>query len=117
MSLDNLREDIDRRLARLAEQNTIQIERQSTFPGVDAFEQNKQSPLIKAVETLTGQVADSVAFATEAPFFQHMGMDVVVMGPGSINSAHQPNEFIDLNDIELAISTCLLYTSPSPRDA
>ncbi|MEO0443088.1 MAG: acetylornithine deacetylase [Pseudomonadota bacterium] len=105
MSLDNLREDIDRRLARLAKENAITIERESAFPGVDAFEQSHHSPLIKAVEALTGQTSDSVAFATEAPFLQKMGMDVVVMGPGSIDSAHQPNECIDLNDIELAVTT------------
>jgi acetylornithine deacetylase len=103
MSLDNLREDIDKRLAIIAKQQQIQIERYMLFPGVDAFEQATNSPLVQAVERLTGQSADNVAFATEAPFFQALGMDVVVMGPGSIDQAHQPDEYIDLADVDSAV--------------
>jgi acetylornithine deacetylase len=105
MKLDNLREDIDKKIAIIAREKNIIIERQSLFTGVDAFEQTANSPLIQAVESLTQQQADSVAFATEAPYFQKLGMDVVVMGPGSIDQAHQPNEFIDLGDIEFAVKT------------
>ncbi len=105
MRLDNLREDIDRKIATIARENNIIIERQSLFTGVNAFEQMADSPLIQAVESLTQQQAQSVAFATEAPYFQELGMDVVVMGPGSIDQAHQPNEFIDLGDIEFAVKT------------
>jgi acetylornithine deacetylase len=105
MKLDNLREDIDKKIAIIARDKNIIIERQSLFAGVDAFEQMATSPLIKAVESLTQQQAHSVAFATEAPYFQKLGMDVVVMGPGSIDQAHQPNEFIDLGDIEFAVKT------------
>jgi acetylornithine deacetylase len=105
MSLDGLREDIDKELTIIAEKNNIIIERESLFKGVDAFEQAADSELIKTVEKLTGMHSDSVAFATEAPFFQAMGMDVVVMGPGSIDQAHQPNEFIALDQIAPAVKT------------
>ena len=54
-------------------------------------------------EKLTGSTSESVAFATEAPFLQSMGMQTVVMGPGSIDQAHQPDEFIDCSQIEPAI--------------
>ncbi|MEM6938024.1 MAG: acetylornithine deacetylase [Pseudomonadota bacterium] len=37
----------------------------------------------------------AVSFATEAGSFQRAGISSVVCGPGSINQAHQPNEFID----------------------
>jgi len=103
MNLDNLREDIDKRLKIIAAEKNIIIERNSLFSGVDAFEQDKNSPLIKTVEELTRQVSGSVAFATEAPFMQTLGMDTVVMGPGSIDQAHQPNEFIDLSEIKNAV--------------
>ncbi len=105
MSLDDLREDIDKKLNALAIENKIIIERQSLFEGVDAFEQSADSELIQAVEELTGKTSASVAFATEAPFLQAMGMDVVVMGPGSIDQAHQPDEYIDLKQIEPAVKT------------
>ena len=105
MSLDNLREDIDKILDQIAEQKNIAIQRECLFSGVDAFEQEKNSPLIQQVEKLTQQQAGSVAFATEAPFLQALGMDVVVMGPGSIDQAHQPDEFIDLSEIDFAVKT------------
>ena len=105
MSLDDLREDIDKELNVIAEKNHIIIERHSLFNGVNAFEQAADSELVKTVEKLTGMHSDSVAFATEAPFFQAMGMDVVVMGPGSIDQAHQPDEFIALDQIAPAIKT------------
>ncbi len=38
--------------------------------------------------------ADAVAFGTEGGIFQGHGFPVVVCGPGSIDQAHQPNEFI-----------------------
>jgi len=104
MDLHHLREDIDRRLRTIASEKNIVIERVSLFSGVDAFEQDKNSELIKTVEKLTQQSSESVAFATEAPFMQALGMDTVVMGPGSIDQAHQPNEFIDLNEIEDAVN-------------
>jgi len=103
MDLQHLREDIDQRLRGIASEKNILIERVSLFSGVDAFEQDKNSELIKTVERLTQQSSESVAFATEAPFMQALGMDTVVMGPGSIDQAHQPNEFIDLNEIENAV--------------
>lgn len=36
-----------------------------------------------------------VSFATEAGSFQRAGISSVVCGPGSIDQAHQPNEFVD----------------------
>jgi acetylornithine deacetylase len=41
-----------------------------------------------------------VSFATEAGSFQRAGISSVVCGPGSINQAHQPNEFIDPAELE-----------------
>ncbi len=41
-----------------------------------------------------------VAFATEAGSFQRAGVASVVCGPGSIDQAHQPNEFIEIAELE-----------------
>ncbi len=40
-----------------------------------------------------------VSFATEAGSFQRAGISSVVCGPGSIDQAHQPNEFIDPSEL------------------
>ena len=37
-----------------------------------------------AAEKLTGHAAEAVAFGTEAPYLQAMGMDVIVLGPGDV---------------------------------
>ena len=59
-----------------------------------------ESELIKAAEAMTGQQAGAVSYATEAPFLTSLGMDVVVLGPGSIDQAHQPDEFVPLEQIQ-----------------
>lgn len=42
----------------------------------------------------------SVAFGTEAPYFNSMQTETIVIGPGSINQAHQPNEYLPIDQID-----------------
>ena len=42
-------------------------------------------------------------YATEAPFLQAMGVNTLVMGPGDIKRAHQPDESLDADQIKPAI--------------
>lgn len=46
-----------------------------------------------------GNGAGLVPFGTEAGIFQAMGMQVVICGPGSIEQAHKPDEFIALEQL------------------
>lgn len=43
--------------------------------------------------------ADTVPFGTEAGIFQSLGMSVVVCGPGSIEQAHKPDEYVSLDQL------------------
>ncbi len=53
------------------------------------------------VMELTGaKGAGTVPFGTEAGIFQGLGMSVVVCGPGSIEQAHKPDEYVALDQIE-----------------
>ena len=45
-------------------------------------------------------VTSVVSFGTEGGLFQQAGFSTVVFGPGSIDQAHQPDEFIDLRQVE-----------------
>lgn len=45
--------------------------------------------------------ADSVAFGTEGGIMQGAGLPVIVCGPGSIDQAHQPNEYIKRDQLKL----------------
>lgn len=104
MDNDELRQIITQRLTPIAETSGTDIVLSSLFEGVDPFGEDEQSELVKACEQLTGNRSDSVAFATEAPFMQQLGMQTLVLGPGSIDQAHQPDEFIPLNQIAPAVN-------------
>jgi acetylornithine deacetylase len=53
------------------------------------------------VKFLTGaNQTVGLAFATEAGQFQHAGLSAIVCGPGSIQEAHQPDEFIERSQLE-----------------
>lgn len=104
MDNDELRQVIAQRLTPIAETSGTDIVLSSLFEGVDPFGESANSELVKVCEELTGNTADTVAFATEAPFMQQMGMQTLILGPGSINQAHQPDEFIPLDQIGPAIN-------------
>ncbi|HUZ13559.1 MAG TPA: acetylornithine deacetylase [Caulobacteraceae bacterium] len=44
--------------------------------------------------------ARAVSFASEAGQFQRAGLPAILCGPGSIDQAHQPDEYIDLAQLE-----------------
>ncbi|MAX98454.1 MAG: acetylornithine deacetylase [Oceanospirillaceae bacterium] len=104
MSNDQLREELQRRLTPIAEQNQVTLEYTPLFPGVEPFETAQTSPLVAAAERLTGHSAITVNYATEAPFLQNMGIETLVLGPGSIDQAHQPDEFLEHSQIDPCVS-------------
>lgn len=104
MSADLLREAVFKRLSPLAEQFNVEIKAESLFPGIPAFQNDKHSELVQTAEKLTGYQAEAVAFGTEAPFLQDLGMDTIVMGPGSIDQAHQPDEYLAFDQIKPTVA-------------
>jgi len=101
---DEVREAIRQRLAKIGEQRGLDIELRQLIEDVSPFEQAADSELVQLAEKLTGHTAIAVAFATEAPFLQQLGMETIVMGPGSIDQAHQPDEFMPLDQIQPCIA-------------
>ena len=99
-----VREDIRQRLAHIGQVRGLDIEMRSLIQDVSPFEQAADSELVRLAEKLTGHEAIAVAFATEAPFLQQLGMETIVMGPGSIDQAHQPDEFMALDQIKPGIA-------------
>ena len=63
------------------------------------FEVPADAEVVRAVAEATGKDAGTAAFATEAPFYQKLGAETVIVGPGSIDVAHQPNEHLPLSSI------------------
>ncbi|WP_460275355.1 acetylornithine deacetylase [Celeribacter sp. ULVN23_4] len=48
--------------------------------------------------------ADVVPFGTEAGLFQQIGMQAVICGPGSIDQAHKPDEYIALDQLKQSLA-------------
>jgi len=67
---------------------------------VPAFATEPHSSMVKICEALTHHSCESVSFATEAPYLKDLGMDVVILGPGSVEQAHQPDEYLPLERIQ-----------------
>ncbi len=103
MDNDELDTLIQKVLTPVAERRAINIGLRALMPGLAAYEEPENSDIVALVEQLTGQTADTVGFATEAPFFQQLGLQTIVMGPGSIDQAHQPDEFMALDQIRPTI--------------
>ncbi|MGE0483301.1 MAG: acetylornithine deacetylase [Gammaproteobacteria bacterium] len=68
-----------------------------------ALETPRDSRLVGMLEALSGNRARSVAFATEGPFFNALGCESVIFGPGDIAVAHQPNEHVEIARIDSMI--------------
>ena len=72
---------------------------------VDGLEPLPDSEAVRLVAELTGaNQADVVAFGTEAGLFQGSGISAVVCGPGSIEQAHKPDEYVTCSQLELALA-------------
>ncbi|MEZ5595035.1 MAG: acetylornithine deacetylase [Pseudomonadales bacterium] len=65
------------------------------YPPVPPFAGADDGLLALTLAELSGAAPDVVAFGTEGPFLQQLGMETVIFGPGSIDQAHQPNEFLE----------------------
>ena len=103
MKVTDLRHEMQQRLKHVLHNTGIQLKTVPLFDGVDAMETDKNSELVKLAEKMTHTEAQAVAFATEAPYYKAMGLETIVMGPGSIQQAHQPDEYIETKMLNPAV--------------
>lgn len=78
----------------------LRVEFESLTDGTPPVETPADARIVRAAEEFTGAAAKAVAFGTEAAFYQRLGMDVVILGPGSIAQAHQPDEYLALDALD-----------------
>jgi acetylornithine deacetylase len=82
----------------------------AVFPGADIATEtvvsvpplvpDPGSPAETLARRLTGaNTATTVSFASEAGLYQQVGIPAIICGPGSIDVAHQPNEFITREEL------------------
>ena len=69
----------------------------SEIPPLDT---SAETAIVGLAQELTGNTAiGKVSYGTEASQFQRAGISTVVCGPGSIEQAHKPNEFVALDQV------------------
>ena len=100
MKSDQVRAELRERVDAALKGTGLGTEFRSLFAGTDPLETPATSELVKCAEALTGHQAEAVAFGTEGPYLQALGMQTVILGPGDIDVAHQPNESLPLAMIE-----------------
>lgn len=100
MDMNQLRQSLRDEVGEVARDRGLLCGFTKLFDGVPGMETAADSPLIKLAENLTGRRSLSAAFATEGPYYKLMGMDTVVLGPGNIAQAHQPDEFLVMGNIQ-----------------
>jgi acetylornithine deacetylase len=75
----------------------IVFEPMATIPSLDTDEDSQVTQLAKAI---TGDNSvRKVSYNCEACLFDDAGVPTIICGPGDIDQAHKPNEFIELDQI------------------
>ncbi|GKT14095.1 acetylornithine deacetylase [Acidovorax sp. SUPP2522] len=71
-----------------------------TICEIPSFLGNRDDAVTRLAQRLAGEQGTTlVAFGTEAGLFKNAGIPTVVCGPGSIQQAHQPDEYVSLDQL------------------
>ena len=99
MAMDELYGLLDAKLKPLQQQFPNAICLEHLHEAIPGYKCDPDSAIVRLVQEVTGNSAEPANYCTEAPFVQDLGCQTIVMGPGSIAQAHQPDEFIRLDEI------------------
>lgn len=88
--------------------------------GLEPADANQARDILMELTGANG--ADLVAFGTEAGIFQSLGLSAVVCGPGSIEQAHKPDEYVSLDQLQQCLDMLdrlggKLAKAPEDQDA
>lgn len=99
MDRAQLRDTLHQRVRGIFENSKLSVEFDVLFDGADPMYTPANADIVRFAEKLTGESASAVAFSTEAPYLTGLGMDTIVLGPGNIEQAHQPDEYLAVDRI------------------
>ena len=95
---------IEQALAPVYKQFPNRLSLDLMYPSAPAFACRDEQNILALAEQLTGKKMQTANYATEAPFINQLGCDTIVLGPGSIEQAHQPDEFMSLDYVDPTVS-------------
>jgi len=82
----------------VAPESGFQWHEQSRFPGLDS---PQDAEVVRLAMRLTGaNTTGKVSFGTEGGLFSASGIPAVICGPGYIEQAHKPDEYVALEQLE-----------------
>lgn len=99
LPVEDLYAMVNENLKPMLEQYSDLIEIRHLHDGIPGYECEHSAQVVQVVEKLLGEKCDAVNYCTEAPFIQQL-CPTLVLGPGSIEQAHQPDEFLETKFIE-----------------
>ncbi len=110
MDANAVLEGIHQLVSEEAARSGVSFDVKPFYPPVPPFEGQRDGDLVRQLSVWSGHEPQTVAFGTEAPFYQSLGMETVVFGPGAIDQAHQPDEFLAMSQInpgKQALTYCI----------
>lgn len=100
MDVAQVRETLRERVRATLADTGLQVDFMPLFDGVNALATPADSAIARVCAELTGHAPETVAFTTEGPYLQQLGTETIILGPGDIAQAHQPDEFLAMTRID-----------------
>ena len=88
---------VERDMKAINRNTEIKVEVAHIVPGLKPEINSFAEQLVRSATRKNG--TQKVSYGTEAGQFQKAGYSTIICGPGSINQAHQPNEYIEKSQI------------------
>lgn len=95
--VDAFAREVEADMRRKAPSCRIETRQMSNAPPLAPAPDNPAADLAKSITGLNS--TDVVSYCAEAGQFQEAGFSTVICGPGSIDQAHQPDEFIAISQL------------------
>lgn len=99
MSLQGLDQLVREYLVEIEAKWPNSVDIRALHDSIPGYECQQDHPFVQGIEELTQTKTETVNYCTEAPFLQEL-CPTLVLGPGSIDQAHQPNEFLSFEFID-----------------
>ncbi len=77
----------------------IRFDETSSYPGLHTDPASTVIAYTRAINPIDS-IGDNVSFGTEAGLFDGIGINCLVCGPGSIDQAHKPDEFVSREQMQ-----------------
>lgn len=97
--LEKFAKSLEPAMKMVAPESGIATTKTNEVPGL-APEQNSEAEHL-ALHAAETNSTHAVSYCTEAGLFQAIGIPTVICGPGNIEQAHKPDEFVSIAQIEM----------------